>query len=373
MKRVLATVMGCVFLGGCALPLPVTVVSWAADIFSVITTKKTVLDHGVSIAAQQDCALHRAITTDSRSICQPLEDDTLTLIADAGTPVPLAADGAKPSVSLVEADPGASGKQLNTSFETASRPEPRMALASFSYDTVMGDEIDGTGFSTPRGSIRDIGVVFKETGDDAADISGGWVDVTSKGAESREALNTVAVRIDMDRFVRLPKRTSVQAPDIQPVGLGEIEIARIVGPVVMRQPSELDKVPEPDGPVQIVKPHAGVYVVIGSFHALDRAQIRMKDHMLLRPKVLKAIDNRTEKDIYRVVVGPFALTDKKEVYRRIARAGIRHSWAIRIVPGHWHVAARTDQPPDTPIASLHARDWPGLGRLFNPQLADTNW
>jgi len=48
-------------LSGCGLPPVVTATSYMADIFSYLTTSKSVTDHGVSFALQKDCALLRVL------------------------------------------------------------------------------------------------------------------------------------------------------------------------------------------------------------------------------------------------------------------------------------------------------------------------
>ncbi len=50
-----------IVLSGCGLPPIVSYVSSAADIFSFLTTSKSVTDHGISLALQKDCALLRAL------------------------------------------------------------------------------------------------------------------------------------------------------------------------------------------------------------------------------------------------------------------------------------------------------------------------
>ncbi len=50
-----------VVLSGCGLPPVVTYMSYAADIFSYISTSKSVTDHGISFALQKDCALLRVL------------------------------------------------------------------------------------------------------------------------------------------------------------------------------------------------------------------------------------------------------------------------------------------------------------------------
>ena len=52
---------GVMVLSGCGLPPVVTYTSYMADIFSYLTTSKSVTDHGVSFAVQKDCALHRVL------------------------------------------------------------------------------------------------------------------------------------------------------------------------------------------------------------------------------------------------------------------------------------------------------------------------
>ena len=51
-------------LGGCSFfPVPLQIVSWAADGISVITTQKSISDHGLSLVTQKDCAIWRGFTT----------------------------------------------------------------------------------------------------------------------------------------------------------------------------------------------------------------------------------------------------------------------------------------------------------------------
>lgn len=53
---------GVVSLGGCALPMPVTVASQALDGLSLAATDKTRTDLGISAVMERDCALWRGIT-----------------------------------------------------------------------------------------------------------------------------------------------------------------------------------------------------------------------------------------------------------------------------------------------------------------------
>lgn len=53
------------FLAGCAAPMPLRVASWALDGASYLTTKKSVMDHGLSALNGQDCAALRIVTEGS--------------------------------------------------------------------------------------------------------------------------------------------------------------------------------------------------------------------------------------------------------------------------------------------------------------------
>ncbi len=59
--RWLVLAAAAISLSGCGLPPIVTYMSYAADIFSYLSTSKSVIDHGASFALQKDCALLRVL------------------------------------------------------------------------------------------------------------------------------------------------------------------------------------------------------------------------------------------------------------------------------------------------------------------------
>ena len=61
LMRWLVLAAAVIVLSGCGLPPIVSYVSFGADIFSYLTTSKSVSDHGISLALQKDCALHRVL------------------------------------------------------------------------------------------------------------------------------------------------------------------------------------------------------------------------------------------------------------------------------------------------------------------------
>jgi hypothetical protein len=87
MRRVLGVVSAIIlslFVGGCALPVSVTVASWALDGVSYVATNKSLTDHGISFISGQDCAMHRVVTEmDVYALCQDYEDPQSKVIAIA--------------------------------------------------------------------------------------------------------------------------------------------------------------------------------------------------------------------------------------------------------------------------------------------------
>ena len=84
----LAAALGLLALaGGCALPPAVAIASYAIDVGSFVATGKTATDHGISLVAQEDCALMRVF---EGPICQ---EDPDYQLADAGVLEPLPPEG----------------------------------------------------------------------------------------------------------------------------------------------------------------------------------------------------------------------------------------------------------------------------------------
>lgn len=115
-KRIL--LLACtLLLGGCALPVPVQIASWAVDGLLYITTEKTMADHGVSLVAQRDCAMLRVVT--EGALCR--DDDAPTLVASADPAAPIAVSDVPPQASA-QADDNDAALRL-AAFETAAGGE----------------------------------------------------------------------------------------------------------------------------------------------------------------------------------------------------------------------------------------------------------
>ncbi len=81
MLRRLLIIVCPLFLGACALPLPLQIASWAVDGISYLMTSKSVTDHGLSVVVGQDCAVYRAVT--EGAICREDGDSSGTVLASS--------------------------------------------------------------------------------------------------------------------------------------------------------------------------------------------------------------------------------------------------------------------------------------------------
>ena len=81
-KRGAAVVLGSVLLGACAIPVPLRVTSWALDGIAYLATEKSVTDHGISLVAQQDCALWRGFI--GEQICRSEDGPAIAVAAAEG-------------------------------------------------------------------------------------------------------------------------------------------------------------------------------------------------------------------------------------------------------------------------------------------------
>ncbi len=305
MRKSVIVVGACALLGGCALPVPIQVASWAIDIISVVTTEKSITDHGLSALTSKDCALYRAVTEEDNVVCRDVDDRKDVMTADAGKDAKALADK-----DILPTAPG---------FEAI---EAQVAKA----DTVSG--IDPT------------------------------VVPSSETAVQPAPGNEQPVTVNIDLAALQPVTEKVDRPFVrftQP----EVDVVQV--PAAALQTAAV----LPSAAVENGKPKEGFYYVIGSFRGSERAKRHMQTFRSLMPAVLHGKIGRDGRDVYRVVVGPFDGQERTGAFRRIKRAGIADTWAIRVSPKDWSIAAKL-RPIEQADASaaLSARDWPGLAHFI---------
>jgi hypothetical protein len=294
MRKSVVVIGACALLGGCALPVPIQVASWAIDIISVVTTEKSITDHGLSALTQKDCALYRAVTEEDNIVCRDVDDRKDVMTADAGADAAALADkDAPPAAPRFEA--------VEAQVAKADVPPPA------AFETAAGNE------------------------------------------------QPVAVKIDLAALQPVAEKT-----DRPFVRFAQLETHEVQAPATAVQSVAL-----PSNPAATDRPQEGFYYVIGSFRGSDRAKRHMQTFRSLVPAVLHGKIGRDGRDVYRVVVGPFKAQERSVAFRRIKRAGIADTWAIRVSPKDWSVAARMHPTQQADASAvLSARDWPGLGHLI---------
>lgn len=305
MRKSVIVVGACALLGGCALPVPIQVASWAIDIISVVTTEKSITDHGLSALTSKDCALYRAVTEEDNVVCRDVDDRKDVMTADAGKDAKALADK-----DILPTAPG---------FEAI---EAQVAKA----DTVSA--IDPT------------------------------VAPSSETAVQPAPGNEQPVTVNIDLAALQPVTEKIDRPFVrftQP----EVDVVQV--PATALQTAAV----LPSAAVENGKPKEGFYYVIGSFRGSERAKRHMQTFRSLMPAVLHGKIGRDGRDVYRVVVGPFDGQERTGAFRRIKRAGIADTWAIRVSPKDWSIAAKL-RPIEQADASaaLSARDWPGLAHFI---------
>lgn len=315
-------VASALLLGGCALPLPVQIASWALDGLSMLTTEKTIADHGVSLVAQKDCALWRGLV--EGTVCR--DNDAVTVIALADRTPP--ASDAIPNVvrATSEPVPADDGARL-AAFETAAGvPE------AAPVDTGAVESNDA-----PPANWR----ATVERLMDALPVAFPMADSESVATIDDDVL-AVAPSWDDPAVVEDMALAEASAPAAEPVAPVE-EVRTTADPSATPAPVAVATAPEQ------------VYYVVGSFAQRANAlafAARLTD---LRPTILGArLDGQA---MYRVAVGPYAPAEQKSMRGRLAGHGLADAWAIRFDPATWSVVTATG-PPNAERVQL-ARASPG--------------
>jgi len=132
------------FLGGCALPLPVQIASWALDGISLITTEKSLTDHGISMVAKKDCALWRGVA--GREICINGTDDAGTVLLAAVEPPHMPEPVLVTSITAARTE----AKMPKTATSTWT-PEAAVAAEELTdFETAAGAAVAAVDVAEPR-------------------------------------------------------------------------------------------------------------------------------------------------------------------------------------------------------------------------------
>jgi len=318
MKKAAVALLCTVSLSGCALPVGVTVASWAADGVSLLATEKSLLDHGISYVSGQDCALWRVFTEDD--VCSDETETGMALAsADGGLIHGYVDAGVSPSRELDDylSLAGAS------SVEVASN-EPRVSYAAGlgepwyrqnrndEYLSLMPESfMDGVGEKTVR--LADAKPASSAASSTLASLSA----LPNMPAEP-------VMPVVVAEVAEIPSGLSA-APAI------DIEFAtdteQFEPPVATERPIVVAEA-NVDGGVSAAP---GRYFVIGSFGVWNNAVRFAERHEDLAAHIHGATVNGAE--VYRIVVGPYLPAESDALKSAIAEAGIAQTWSVNVDAG----------------------------------------
>ena len=326
MRKAGAALLGLLILSGCALPVPLRLASWAIDGISILTTKKSIADHGISLVAERDCAMWRSVT--GQEVCVDNDAGSSTAVAEAQAPED--ADGAESLASFETAagTPASEPIVYTTPRVVVWLEEPTFVEtdpAAASFQTAAGESDE------PRVADWPGSVGIEEVDPAAASFSALAFERADEEVGARPAPwrdETGIVEIDpTDVVTAQPPPRSMAARVRADAGARRL-VARAKSLRAM--------------PIPGARAPRGIYFVVGSFRSLANARRMAGRHVSLAPMVVSAdMDGGT---IFRVMVGPFSRRERQDGRRRILQAGIFDAWAINLDTEDWRMARIMDGP-----------------------------
>ena len=233
-----ALILAPLVLGGCILPVGVQVASMIADGISLVTTDKTLTDHGLSAVTEQDCAMWRVIN--GEEVCRDYEQGPV-MTADA------------------------EGKDVKPAEGMPWRP------VEVSYPLVNADDMALS--VEPKIQVADLAFV-----------------------------------------------TASDKPAVTPT------VAKI--PTVPTQPAKITRTHEPAPDPVAVRTQGRIFFVIASFSRINGAERFARRTAVLETQVLAG--TARGKSVYRVAVGPVAMTRRPDVKAKLLDASFTDMWALTL-------------------------------------------
>ena len=304
MKRYAIVGATAFLIGGCAIPVPLQVASWVIDGVSYVATQKSVTDHGISIVAQQDCAIWRGVT--EGELCRVDENDGVAIALAETQPAP--------------GDTGDTVDGLPTPIIENSADIESLA----NFETAAGGDADAGTQPSPSLPVESLAV---------EPLAVEPLAVEPLAVEPQE------VELEASKDIVLDE--PLEVADLRVVA----EVAADVSAVLFAAPTPIEEVaaatPVPAMPQRMVvlpgEPLPGRYLVLGSFRFAGNARVLRNEVGGLGAAILAArIGSRT---VYRVAVGPYAEAVEQTLRSRLAKEGFANPWAIRVRPGEWTLEA----------------------------------
>ncbi len=364
------TIVALLGLAGCATPPLVRIASFALDGISYVATGKSVSDHALSIAMQQDCVMWRLVQDgDPRAVCREEED---VLVADAaGDPAQDA--GLSESGEVRVASLSRPPRTVRRDRAPAVRRAPvfgpvAKGPAAAPESSLAGDDFkSGAAFARDSGDV-DLAPFAPPASTEAAlavdDFKAG-VMIGRGGVEPAAFGPPVQARglLAIDDF-KAATLSSRGRRDAEPAVFGppaftetsrpddNFAVATLIAQDLGDAEPAVFRPPVPTEAALVVRTLKSTYLVVGSYRVPENAA-RVADRltaglsevpMAVTPAV---VDNRLFR---RVLIGPIVAGDVAAARARLHDIGLDGSWKITL--------CSTDLSPPPCAAPRPAADGP---------------
>ncbi|MBT6095485.1 MAG: hypothetical protein HOH04_11430 [Rhodospirillaceae bacterium] len=326
--RVAGALAAPLLLGACGLPVGIQIASLVADGVSYMTTDKTLTDHGISAVTQKDCALWR--TVEGKDICRNDADSDIVQTALADTESVDASDDLPEQVAL------AAGGENNTNVPTGQKTDD---LLSEKRVVVPAPVKPATTPATTNEPLKPLDTDKMILGAPET-IPETIPEIIPEATPSRAPIQTATL---------IAKRA--EAPAVAPMALTPIAVAKVETPsrtekmvarnVVPTPPTQTRAVPAPALLARTVSAKASdtqaseagpkqnrTYYIIASYHRQADAERFSGRHTSFNPLVLEG--RAKGRRVFRVAVGPIALTARTTTRTELREAGFNDTWKLSL-------------------------------------------
>ena len=273
-------------IAGCGMPIGVQIASLLADTVSVITTDKTLSDHGISAVIEKDCALWR--TVEGNSICREM-DDVDTTLADASFIPPVFST----NVELSEPNWGATATAETNNKTIAQRETPEFPMEEPAKAVAALPSL-----AEPAPEVMPAETELKA-----------WTTITAE---------------EISREKTVKAKTIAVMPAELPTPTPLAKLQSMVNPTPDARPAY--KLAAPAQPA--TRKTRQTFFVIASYHQKTAASQFSRKHDQLEPTILEGTAHG--KRVYRVAIGPVAREDRKTTQRSLKYRGFSDAWALTV-------------------------------------------
>jgi len=292
-RRLCAAMLAPLLLAGCGLPIGIQIASLFADGVSVLTTDKTLTDHGISAVTDKDCALWRSI--EGKDICRKVEDDDIVVAETQRIEKAESAQRAAPAAASAISPPEDSGH-----LGDSGAPRTDKTL----------EQTWGETASAEHDKNKDLS---KETPEFPQEVSAEGVSAPPSSSSVPPAPPTAAAP-KVRHLVRIPI-----APSTAP------RKARTV--TQARKPATVKATVSPVKS-RTARTGGGTYYIIASYHRVADAKRFSRKHLGMEPSVLKG--TAKGRQVFRVAVGPVAKDQRQNTRNRLRGKGFKDTWKLTL-------------------------------------------